>query len=149
MIFTGRWSGLAPDLIVKFAQSCIREKFEAFAVRLAHPLSNTENIAELNPHLFSSLSPNICRRIVTPSTVGLGEMDPDGEIHYGYSHNQRILVFCQITTSPPRLRSMFDKPGQLTFHHYKPFANDTASDVPSEEYIAIARQAREAARGRT
>lgn len=33
---------------------------------------------------------------------------------------------------------MFDKPGQLTFHRYKPFANDTASDVPSEEYIAIA-----------
>lgn len=114
--------------------------FNSTIIRLGHPYSTLNTIAEMNPHIFSSNSSTITERLVTKTPIGLGEVDPEGTIQYGFSHNQKYLIFCRISkpiNNPSTRKGMFAPATPFDTRHYSPRSRDTESDCGDSNFVML------------
>ena len=82
LLYSGRWSSFTPACADTLAQNILQSSaLAAFALRTCHPLSNSDNISELNPHLTGGPSGTYWSdRYFIPVPVVLGEAAIDGKI---------------------------------------------------------------------
>src|SRR6185437_2010490 len=107
-----------------------------FSLRYAHPLSDTSNARELNPHLTGVRSGDCCsKRFFVPVAVGLGELGLDGTVSFDYSHNFFRFFVCQHKLNRPTFLpegEMFFPVELLELPSYRgPQSLDTDSDLVS------------------
>jgi hypothetical protein len=91
LLYPGRWLGFSVAEAERLAQDILSSsKNQVFLLRVAHPYTNTQNAAELNPHITSSASDkHIDERFLFEGPVGLGEVNLAGDTRFGLSHNFR------------------------------------------------------------
>ena len=107
LLFPGRWPGFTLGTADALAQDILAHtlnKSHIFISRVAHPLTNKDNAAELNPHLTWGPSGLLyTERYFYDAEVGMGEEIFGREIRFGLTHNFRKFIFVKVKShsDPP------------------------------------------------
>jgi len=127
LLFPGRWNTFFPQVAHTLAQEILRNtRFGVFIATQAHPLSDRENVQELNPCVTgnSSLS-YVEERIFFTTPIGFGE-EVSGQVCYDFIHNTKSFFLLRIMKknlfSKSGLEvdpSMFQKVTLFDFQKYK------------------------------
>ena len=153
LLFPGRWSLLTTSSADEIAHTIIGSSpLNAFVLRTCHPLSNKDNVRELNPHLTGIASAKYwSERHFIPVPVGLGEVSIDGAISFTFSHAVVPLMLLKYHRPPvpqSTSRSMFQPVHLVNLQHYTgpPELKETDSDTCANSlFIAFPKGAAPAA----
>jgi hypothetical protein len=123
LLFPGRWSPLTTACSDGIAQNIISNSaLSVFTIRTCHPLSNKDNVRELNPHLTGIASSKYWSdRYFIPVPVGLGEAAIDGTISFAFSHavvSLMVLKYQRGLVPSPTIRGMFLPVHLTTLRYY-------------------------------
>jgi hypothetical protein len=122
------------------AEILASSNFKVFVGVRAHPLSNSKNVAELNPQFFGNNSViDIEERIFYNAPVGMGE-EVFGEVCYNLAHNQKKLIFLKIKMAVARphyssVPPMLQKYTLFTPTTYSPTLPSSSRSVVSDDFF--------------
>jgi hypothetical protein len=147
LLYPGRWLGFSVPEAERLAQDILTSsKNQVYLLRVAHPYTNTQNAAELNPHITSSASDkHIDERFLFEGPVGLGEVNLAGDVRFGLSHNFRrfFVVREKLYGSKPSFTPFFFPVRPRPFVFYKPvYFNDNDSDITEEYVLSVSPKSR-------
>ena len=136
-LYGGAWNFSA----FSFAQSLLSTcNLSIYVLSRAHPLTNKDNVKEINTNLTGSLSEsNTSERFFFTSPVYLGEMGFDGEMHFGFAHNAHFFIMSKLAHAHEKetQHDMFHNLTHIDFPTYRPpEGKDTGSEIEDNFVLA-------------